>query len=363
MRTKFHRLFLISSALLILVPDVSASLANTYPSHIANREVSGQKFKNFLGNNFNPSINVGVGGSRLKFFIPSPSIKVGPVQFRYLNATFGSLWCEAFQFDLDLFTWNRLNENHRDYLTVSYGEINSWDDKNPITYDYENVLAGITRYNIGSRLSYSAKIGITTQWKSTLIDRGSDRFVHQSKLLPMGELNISCAVFKYGLKQSRSNSYKSISSFFNPYLSFGAGADRALVYPSLGVKIRTFHLLLSAGPSLIGAAELVGSAAVQIDLPVRSVKEGIIKRPSLTFTYINDDPDLLTGLMYGFGKYKLESHFSRQYKLGVGYFTDGSSFQKFHWLPIFGLSWNIHMFKFHEKNFHYFKKHPIQNAG
>jgi hypothetical protein len=315
-------------------------------------------FQNFLGNNFNLHVNTGIGGMRPFFASPMPAIKIGPTTWKYFSLD-GNHQKEYFQFDIDLFTWNRMNQDHRDYFTISYGSIYDFSDDR-VFYNYEMLIGGITRYKVGSRFSYSVKFGIFEQWKG---DRGQSfsRPHFRVTRFSYAEASFSYALLKFSNKPTRRYSFDQFTGFFNPYISVGIGGDRAILMPAIGLRSGQVHAQFSAWDDLTAAGMMTFN--IMVDPVELSRNEMFINRLGLGYNYFyNYSGDLFGNrneshsLLIERSAIRRGRHWSLHLKLGAGLnkhttwaynfdsgktrTTSSSTF-----IPMGGIGVNFHLFK------------------
>jgi hypothetical protein len=339
-------------------------------------------FKSLIGYNLNPGISLGVGGGRVNGYFPQATIKLGRFELGYTR------WSKkdqnnrmGFQLDVEAYKFNGWDAMPA-AATVGFF-VNGWDNTflETTTEKFNTgFLVGLDQ-NRGERSKFSLKMGIINT--HTFIYRGDYSYYfpetysvikNEYRTYPYGEISYRFYAFSIAEKQKvirkmlkreiRFDGPKikeDLGRWFNPYLSIGAGLDRAfLVMPSVGIRIGPVSADISG--MYFESASL--GAKLTIDaIPIRKVQD---ERRYITVGVAGSGvadyggSTSVVSVNVGMINYNSEKKRSTSFYVGLGrwedysiddypYTEDGEIFDQSTsrggWMPTVGVSRNLYMFE------------------
>ncbi len=322
-------------------------------------------WKSFFGKNLNPGISVGIGGARPYGFIPQPTLKIGRIEFEMSGFYYVSdrEYVSSAQLGVEALKLTGYKGKPAS-LVPSVGLFLHGIETNigEKAKDYFVILLGINQQmTIRSRLSL--KVGALSRYSYTFNQYATiDRYTNEeTKWFPYGEISYRLYTFPFGekqfttkdvyntIKQTSGESIRNVlSTYFNPFISLGVGADRLFILPSIGLKV---------GP-IRGKWGYNLAYAIAYDINVDLIKIG--KSPKyqgylgLGYNAISDYGMEFDGFTVNVTRYRKNGMHSMAFKLGIAQYysfthpgpgqlpSPGTSGYTFNG----GISFNFHTFRF-----------------
>ncbi|MCB0735176.1 MAG: hypothetical protein KDC76_11370 [Bacteroidetes bacterium] len=314
--------------------------------------------------NFNLGISFGVCGAHAYYGIPNVAIKLPRLTIQGNSFTYQDRSDKTIQLDLDWVRINPYRTNREVYFSLAYGRW--WHLRTDLKrFNRHYTLIGVNRYSLNHRSRTSFKIG----W-SHMDDQRYDRrwgWNGYPEDIPYAEISYSLFLrkFKPGRtveikRRNQDTSSHLFGDYANLYLSLGAGLDRAIWAPALGIRL---GLVSVQGSFMFLPRYLQGSIHLAVDYGVPYKREDGFARHSLsTFFFAHSGDDLgdifSLGLMYGRSRYLTGRKLSRHARIGLAFLPLDVSWnfrgRSLNWatpvMPVAAISVNIYTFRMNLPN-------------
>jgi hypothetical protein len=306
----------------------------------------------WLGNNLNPGVKIGLGGSHNMGYYPNANLKLGITSWQSGSFKGKDFSYESYQINVDFFCWDRSHQHHRDYVTLSKGYTGKYSNKNSnkLVLDYQ--LVGWSRYYIDRRASFYVKIGMASRESRTLIE---NKRVTEISGGFYGDIGFNYSLFRYRRKPTHDETKRLYSKVFNPYVSLGLGADRVILFPAFGFKFFDANIQMAYG-RFNWHNYLSGSIEYLLPGGKEFTKDGI-RKLSIQATVLTDIDGGLSHEMFSFQfgrtQYFINNNKSRFLRFGIGLIdqTGSSSRLILQPFPVLTLGYAFHVFPFYKKDF------------
>ncbi|PCJ66876.1 MAG: hypothetical protein COA58_05340 [Bacteroidetes bacterium] len=205
--------------------------------------------------NFNPGLSLGMGGGRLKYGVPNLAIRMGNWTASFMPGQNEGFYGRDFAMQMDLeFPWS-LSKKKQVFLAASLG--GSFVTKKSISIGkeiYKSQNLGTMMFGVhipmsNNRSRLALRGGFATIW-NLHFESYRRPFYNTEKYIPYGEIAYQIYAMPFGHKQKvlrnvltgkvKFNGQRvkeGFAQWFNPFWSIGAGLDRAIWTPALGLKI------------------------------------------------------------------------------------------------------------------------------